>query len=126
MASRIRSSTSDFVVPVATQPGKSGEKADKLLGVFSMTIKYFGGIVLILQSGLPQDAIERAWRNIVLRMPCNSHPSQFSRMLVLTMAALLSNQNPPIVLDNTQNLPNRHDSPFVWNLPLPQSADQEQ
>ena len=42
IASRMRSSTSAFVAPVATQPGKSGEKADKLFGVFSMTIKYFG------------------------------------------------------------------------------------
>ena len=114
IASRIRSSTSDFVSPVATQPGKSGENADKLLGVFSITIKYFGVIALILQSSLPQYAIECAGRNIVLRMPRNGHPSRLSRMFVLTMAALLSNQNPPIVLNYTQNFPNSHVSTFLW------------
>ena len=60
IASRIRSSTSALVAPVATQPGKSGENADRLFEVFSITIRYFGVTILVFQSSLPQDAIQRA------------------------------------------------------------------
>jgi len=57
IAPRIRSSTSACVAPVATQPGKSGENAEKLFGVFSMTMRYLVCTVLILESGLPQDIV---------------------------------------------------------------------
>jgi hypothetical protein len=112
IASRIRSSTSAWVAPVATQPGKSGENADKLFGVFSMTIRYLVCMVLVLESGLPQDAVKCAGSNVILRMASNAHPSRFGGMFVLAMAALPSNHDPTVVFDYTQNFTNSHDSPF--------------
>jgi hypothetical protein len=35
-------------------------------------------------------------------------------MFVLTMAALLGNQNPAVILNYTKNFTNSHDSPFLW------------
>ena len=82
IASRIRSSTSVCVAPVATHPGKSGENADKLFGVFSMMIRYFVCIILILESSLPQNTVQRARCNIVFEMTGNGYPSRFIRMLI--------------------------------------------
>jgi len=41
IASRMFFSTSAGVAPVATQPGRSGEKAEKPVPVYSMTTRYF-------------------------------------------------------------------------------------
>ncbi len=101
IASRMRSSTSARVAPVATQPGKSGENADKLFGVFSITIRYLVCMILVLESGLTQDAVKCSRSNVILRMPSNGHPSRFGRMFVLAMAALLGNHDPAVVSDYT-------------------------
>jgi hypothetical protein len=113
MASRIRSSTSVCVEPVATQPGRSGENADKLLGVFSMTIKYLVCIDLVLESSLPQDAVERSGRKVILRMTGNRHPPRFCGVFVLAVTALLSDHHPTVILNYTLNFTNSHESPHL-------------
>ena len=113
IASRIRSSTSICVAPVATQPGKSGENADRLFGVFSMTMRYLVCIVLVLESGLPKDAIERTGSDIVLQMSCDCDAPRFRWVFVLTMAALLGNHHRSVSLDYTLNFSNSHRSPIL-------------
>ncbi len=116
MASRIRSSTSVCVEPVATQPGRSGTNADKLLGIFSMTIKYMACMVLVFQLSLSQDAIESTGSKVLLRVPSNRHPPRFDWMFELAMAAFLSDHYPTVALDCTLNFANSHELPilFVW------------
>ena len=56
---------------------------------------------LFLQSGLPQDAFEGSWCYFVLRVSRHRHATRLSRMFVLPMAPLLSDQNPAIILKYT-------------------------
>jgi len=71
-------------------------------------------MILVLESSLPQDAIECARRKIVFRMASDGYQSRFGGVLILTMAALLGNQNLAVILDYTKNFTNCHDSPFPW------------
>lgn len=91
---------------MATQPGRSGEKADKLFGVFSMTIKYLVCNNLVLESGLPQDTIENAGSNVIFRMPGDGHSFWFCGVFVMPMATLLTNHDPTVSLNYTQNFTN--------------------
>jgi len=115
IASRMRSSISVWVAPVATQPGKSGENAEKLVGVFSMMIRYLVCMHLFLESGLSQDAVECARRHIVLGLSCNGHPSCFGRMFVLAMAPFFGDHDPAVDFNDTKNFSNSYD--FLSCLP---------
>lgn len=99
--------------PVATQPGRSGENADRLFGVFSMTIKNFVDMVLVFKSGLPKDAVERAGSNVILRMTGNRNPPRFCRMFILAVAALFDNHHPTVIFDYTLNVSNSHGLPIL-------------
>jgi len=109
MASRIRSSTSLCVAPVATQPGKSGENADKFLGVFSITIRYFVCTILVLESGLPENTVESARSDVILGMSGNRYSPRFCWMFVLAMATFLSDHYPAIIFNYTLNVSNIHE-----------------
>jgi len=68
---------------------------------------------LVLESGLPQDAVKCAGGKVILRMPSNGHPSHFNGVFVLSMTALLGNHDPTIFLYYTQNFSNSHDKAFL-------------
>jgi len=70
-------------------------------------------MILVLEPGLPQNAIQCARSKIVLRMASDGYPSWFGGVFVLTMAAILGNLNPAVILDYTKNFTNSHDSPFL-------------
>jgi hypothetical protein len=46
-------------------------------------------------------------------MPSDSNPTRFGRVLVLTMTALLRNQDPTIVFYYTKNFSNSHVTQFL-------------
>lgn len=67
-------------------------------------------MILLLQSGLPQNAIEGAGSKIILGMPRNGNPPRFGRMLKLPMTPLLGHHRPSIFLDYTLNFPYSRES----------------
>ena len=71
---------------------------------------------LVLESGLPQDAVKCTRRNIILEMPSNGYPSWFSGMFVLAMAALLGDHDPAIALYYTQNFSNSHELQILRSI----------
>ena len=78
-----------------------------------MTIRYLVCIVSVLKSGLPQDAVPGAGSKIVFQMTSNRHSPRFCRMLVLLVAAFLSNHDPAVTLDYTLNFTYRHELPLL-------------
>jgi hypothetical protein len=80
-ASRIRSSVSCFVGPVATQPGRSGEYAEKLPFALSMTIKYCCTESL-LQTCLFQDTVSCPGGKIIFHAPGNCDTARLEWVLV--------------------------------------------
>src|SRR5688572_24357827 len=96
MASRIAVSVSARVVPVATQPGRSGTYAQKFEPAFSMTTAYRIAIALISsQTGLLEDTVERAGGQIVAGLARNGHPARLGGMLELTMATAICDKDHP-------------------------------
>lgn len=103
MASRIAVSVSANVVPVATQPGRSGTYAEKFEPAFSMTTAYRIAVTLISsQAGLLEDTVERARCQIVAGLARNGHPASLGGMLELTMATANCDKEPPIIMQQTE------------------------
>ncbi len=78
-----------------------------------MTIKYLVCMVLVFQSSLTQDAIERPRSNVILWMTSNRHTSRFGRMFELAMAAFLCGHYPTITFNYTLNFTNSHELPML-------------
>jgi hypothetical protein len=73
-------------------------------------------MVLVLESGLPEDAIQCSGGKIILRIPSNGNPTQFRRVFILPMATLLGDHDPTVVLNYTQNFSNSHVSALLGLL----------
>src|SRR5437879_5436269 len=110
MASRIFCSTSSRVVPVDTQPGRSGEYAEKPVGVASITIKYF----FILAPVASERCSEFPAR---VRHPVSRDGDEtgFDSVFVLTMAAAGSDEKPSIGLHSANDIAYLHSNMMESN-----------
>jgi len=103
MASRIAVSVSASVVPVATQPGRSGTYAEKFEPAFSMTTAYRITVTLVSsEARLLEDTVERARCQIVAGLARNGDPAKLRGVLELTMATANCNKEPPIIMQQTE------------------------
>ena len=96
MASLIRWRTQVSDSAAATQQGRSGTLAPKLVSPFSMTTKKrISSPLLAEKPGLLQDASEGPDRNIDARLPCYGDSSRVCRMANLVVAPARARKTPP-------------------------------
>src|SRR5689334_16944849 len=107
MASWISSKTSSFVSPTATQPGKSGTCAPKLLSPRSTTTAYFI-LLLLLQSSLLQNAVQCSARHVDAFFSRYSNRAGFVEMFELTMTAPGRYQIPIVFLKQPDDILHLH------------------
>jgi len=60
------------------------------------------------KTGLPEDALDRARREIVARLAGHRDAARFARMLQLTMAPPRANDMPPVGMEDTQDFGDLH------------------
>lgn len=63
---------------------------------------------LTLQAGLLEDAVQRSWRQVVIRLSRKGHPTRLSRMLVLSVAAASRHEKPAVLSQQPQYLGDLH------------------
>jgi len=83
-------------------------------------------MALFLQAGLPKNAIEGAWSEVVFRVPGNGNPAGFRWMFVLPMTPPHHHQFPTISLNQANDVANRHshqESPERTSLSPPFIVD---
>src|SRR5262245_15669256 len=99
--------TSSRVSATATQPGRSGTCAPKLVSPCSITTAYFI-VVILFQTCLFENTVQRPRRDIDVRFASNCHRSAFYLMLELTVTAFRSCQIPAIALKQLDEVANFH------------------
>ena len=99
MASSMSLRTSSRVSATATQPGRSGTCAPKLVSPFSTTTAYFI-MTFYFKSGLFENSVKRPWRNIDVGFASNRHSSALRLVLVLAVTTFRSRQMPTIRFSN--------------------------
>jgi hypothetical protein len=113
-ASRIRRRASSFVLPTATQPGRSGTYAPKLPSPFSRitTNSMLGS--LRLETCLLENALERARRHIETGLSCDRHEARFQFMLELPVTSGRSRLPPPVFFDHLDDVSYLHGCPRFY------------
>src|SRR4029079_2535803 len=119
MAFRMRASASSRVSPAATQPGKSGTYAPNDVGPSSTTTRYRIPVLLLLQPGLLQHAVESPCWDVRPRLACDRNRYGLRGGLKLPMTALGADENPTVSLDECDQVPDLHStslpsSPHQW------------
>jgi len=101
-------SVSSTVRPVAIQPGKSGTYAEKFAPASSITIAYFIGTSLILETSLLKDTVESSGCQVVRWFAGNRHTTRFALMLQLTMTSATGYLVPSVFPQQSKCLSNFH------------------
>jgi hypothetical protein len=63
-----------------------------------------------IELGLFQNAIQRSWGDVIVRMTCNGYSTPFGSMSILPVAAFGRNQKPAILFDQSDELTDFHRS----------------
>lgn len=124
IAWRISLKTSSYVPAVATQPGRSGAYAEKLLGVFSMRIVYCIRS-LTSQPGLLHDTDPSSVGKVIARLAGYCHLALLVRVSVLAMATTSVGQIPSILSDHGNSLSYFRHVLFHIGFPVPGSTLEE-
>src|SRR6266404_7009759 len=107
MARAIRRSAASTVLPVATQPGRSGTDAPQSLpGSLSMRTRYWNFLMRVLAAD--QHRGQRSLRHLVPRMTADGHPTGFRGVLEMPVTPPTDHQPPPVRLDQTDHVPHLH------------------
>src|SRR5438309_8500414 len=110
MARSIRRSAASTVLPVATQPGRSGTDAPQSLpGSLSMRTRYWNFLMRVLAADLPGAAPRPAFPSASRpRMTADGHPTGFRGVLEMPVTPPTDHQPPAVRLDQTDHVPHLH------------------
>src|SRR5438132_2683026 len=110
MARSIRRSAASTVLPVATQPGRSGTDAPQSLpGSLSMRTRYWNFLMRVLAADLPGAAPRPAFPSASRpRMTADGHPTGFRGVLEMPVTPPTDHQPPAVCLDQTDHVPHLH------------------
>src|SRR5262245_3846577 len=119
IAIRIRRSVSSTLRPVATQPGRSGQSAEKLFAARRTTTAYLSSIALPThEPRLSQGGHCRLGMQILAALSCNRDYPALHRMGELSVTSTLPCDPPSIGLQDPDQLAHLHPAPNVMRPAL--------
>src|ERR1051326_169766 len=109
MALLINFKTSSLVSAAATQPGKSGTYAPKLVSPLSTTTAYLNSLILLLlQTCLLQNTIQGSRRHVNIRLARYGHRATSVGILKLAVTSFGPCQTPSSFFEKLDDLPDFH------------------